>query len=52
MRILSQIRALGRNTRGSIAMRLKEGDKMACMDIMPRIMWKELDKVSDADQGR
>ncbi|XP_057505008.1 DNA gyrase subunit A, chloroplastic/mitochondrial-like [Actinidia eriantha] len=46
------IRALGRNTRGSIAMRLKEGDKMACMDIMPRIMWKELEKVSDADQGR
>nr|XP_043633899.1 DNA gyrase subunit A, chloroplastic/mitochondrial [Erigeron canadensis] len=29
------IRALGRNTRGAMAMRLKEGDRMACVDIIP-----------------
>lgn len=29
------IRARGRNTRGSAAMRLKEGDRMACVDIIP-----------------
>ncbi|CAM8961058.1 unnamed protein product [Rhodiola kirilowii] len=41
------IRALGRNTRGSIAMRLKEGDKMASVDIIPASMRKELEKTSD-----
>lgn len=46
------IRALGRNTRGSIAMRLREGDKMACVDIIPAIMWKELERGSEAGQGR
>ncbi|KAF7138936.1 hypothetical protein RHSIM_Rhsim07G0072200 [Rhododendron simsii] len=45
------IRALGRNTRGSIAMRLKEGDKMACVDIIPSIMWK-LERGSEVGQGR
>ncbi|XP_058226065.1 DNA gyrase subunit A, chloroplastic/mitochondrial [Rhododendron vialii] len=45
------IRALGRNTRGSIAMRLKEGDKMACVDIIPAIMWK-LESGSEVGQGR
>nr|GEV10474.1 DNA gyrase subunit A, chloroplastic/mitochondrial [Tanacetum cinerariifolium] len=29
------IRAQGRNTRGAAAMRLKEGDRMACVDIIP-----------------
>ncbi|KAK1410777.1 hypothetical protein QVD17_37316 [Tagetes erecta] len=29
------IRALGRNTRGAAAMRLKDGDRMACVDIIP-----------------
>ncbi|XP_024972187.1 DNA gyrase subunit A, chloroplastic/mitochondrial [Cynara cardunculus var. scolymus] len=29
------IRALGRNTRGGVAMRLREGDRMACVDIIP-----------------
>ncbi|KAI7749605.1 hypothetical protein M8C21_030118, partial [Ambrosia artemisiifolia] len=28
-------RALGRHTRGSVAMRLKEKDRMACVDIIP-----------------
>uniref|UniRef100_A0A7N0TXH3 DNA gyrase subunit A, chloroplastic/mitochondrial n=3 Tax=Kalanchoe fedtschenkoi TaxID=63787 RepID=A0A7N0TXH3_KALFE len=41
------IRALGRNTRGSIAMRLKEDDKMASMDIIPAAMHKEVAKLSD-----
>jgi hypothetical protein len=31
----TQIRPLGRNTRGAGAMKLKEGDKMAAMDIIP-----------------
>ncbi|KAF9612208.1 hypothetical protein IFM89_038630 [Coptis chinensis] len=39
-----RVRALGRNTRGSIAMRLKEGDKVACMDIIPAAMHKDLEK--------
>ncbi|XP_066365402.1 probable DNA gyrase subunit A, chloroplastic/mitochondrial isoform X1 [Miscanthus floridulus] len=30
-----KLRALGRNTRGVCAMKLKEGDKMAAMDIIP-----------------
>ncbi|XP_010246370.1 PREDICTED: DNA gyrase subunit A, chloroplastic/mitochondrial [Nelumbo nucifera] len=37
------IRAQGRNTRGAVAMRLKAGDKMACMDIIPAALWMELD---------
>lgn len=44
---LVQIRALGRNTRGSIAMRLKEADKMASVDIIPASMRKELEALSD-----
>ncbi|OMP01983.1 hypothetical protein CCACVL1_02953, partial [Corchorus capsularis] len=38
------IRALSRNTRGAIAMRLKEGDKMASMDIIPAARHKDLDQ--------
>ncbi|KAL6125462.1 hypothetical protein ACLB2K_073520 [Fragaria x ananassa] len=45
------IRALGRNTRGSVAMRLKEGDKMASVDIIPAAMWKDLKRVSEAPEG-
>lgn len=41
------IRALGRNTRGSVAMRLKGEDKMASMDIIPSSMRKDLDRVSE-----
>ncbi|KAL8529379.1 hypothetical protein ACS0TY_006703 [Phlomoides rotata] len=42
------IRALGRNTRGGIAMRLKQGDKMASMDIIPAASGKKLEKSSEA----
>ncbi|XP_048231515.1 DNA gyrase subunit A, chloroplastic/mitochondrial isoform X1 [Ricinus communis] len=39
------IRALSRNTRGGVAMRLKGGDKMASMDIIPVAMRKDLERV-------
>nr|XP_027114281.1 DNA gyrase subunit A, chloroplastic/mitochondrial-like [Coffea arabica] len=41
-----KIRALGRNTRGSVAMRLKGEDKVASMDIIPAALSKELDNLS------
>ncbi|KAL4310877.1 hypothetical protein GQ457_01G045120 [Hibiscus cannabinus] len=41
------IRALSRNTRGAIAMRLKEGDKMASMDIIPVPRHKDLNKAAE-----
>ncbi|CAN1258562.1 DNA gyrase subunit A, chloroplastic/mitochondrial [Linum perenne] len=41
------IRALSRNTRGGVAMRLKEGDKMACVDIIPAAMRKDLEKAME-----
>lgn len=37
------IRSLSRNTRGSVAMRLKDGDKMASMDIIPAALHKDLE---------
>lgn len=40
------IRALGRNTRGSVAMRLKGEDKVASMDIIPAALTNELDNLS------
>ncbi|XP_031743871.1 DNA gyrase subunit A, chloroplastic/mitochondrial isoform X3 [Cucumis sativus] len=40
------IRALGRNTRGSVAMKLKTGDKMASMDIIPAAVWNDLERNS------
>ncbi|KAL9388294.1 hypothetical protein Peur_016899 [Populus x canadensis] len=40
------IRALGRNTRGGVAMRLREGDKIASMDIIPASLQKGLEVVS------
>lgn len=45
------VRAVGRNTRGSIAMRLKEGDKMASMDIIPASMRKDLERVPEETQN-
>ncbi|CAI9102730.1 OLC1v1001048C1 [Oldenlandia corymbosa var. corymbosa] len=42
------IRALGRNTRGSIAMRLKGEDKVASMDIIPAGLRKQLDDLSES----
>ncbi|XP_021773396.1 DNA gyrase subunit A, chloroplastic/mitochondrial-like [Chenopodium quinoa] len=41
------IRSLGRNTRGTTAMKLKNGDKMASMDIIPATFRKELDQNVD-----
>nr|ABD32640.1 WD40-like [Medicago truncatula] len=41
-----QIRTLGRNTRGALAMRLKEGDRMASVDIIPAAMWNNLETIS------
>ncbi|CAK9163423.1 unnamed protein product [Ilex paraguariensis] len=46
------IRALGRNTRGSIAMKLKKEDKMASMDIIPAAMRKELERVSEGHHSQ
>ncbi|CAN0908727.1 DNA gyrase subunit A, chloroplastic/mitochondrial [Linum grandiflorum] len=41
------IRALSRNTRGGVAMRLKEGDKMASVDIIPAAMREDLEKAME-----
>lgn len=41
-----KIRTQGRNTRGAVAMRLKAGDKMASVDIIPAAMRKDFDRVS------
>ncbi|PNY03723.1 DNA gyrase subunit A chloroplastic/mitochondrial-like [Trifolium pratense] len=40
------IRTQGRNTRGALAMRLKEGDRMASVDIIPAAMWNDLETIS------
>ncbi|KAK2634403.1 hypothetical protein Ddye_029195 [Dipteronia dyeriana] len=45
------VRSLGRNTRGAVAMRLKEGDKVACMDIIPAAIRKGLEGVSKDPQS-
>ncbi|XP_051121094.1 DNA gyrase subunit A, chloroplastic/mitochondrial isoform X2 [Andrographis paniculata] len=45
------IRALGRSARGRIAMNLKEGVKMASMDIIPASFGKKLEKSSDEQQA-
>ncbi|XP_075474121.1 DNA gyrase subunit A, chloroplastic/mitochondrial-like isoform X3 [Primulina tabacum] len=37
------VRALGRNTRGAVAMRLKQGDKMASMDLITASLSKKLE---------
>ncbi|KAL3516328.1 hypothetical protein ACH5RR_023230 [Cinchona calisaya] len=46
------IRALGRNTRGSVAMRLKGEDKVASMDIIPAGLRKELDNFAESHRSR
>ncbi|KAM4100364.1 hypothetical protein ACB094_05G062800 [Castanea mollissima] len=43
------IRTQGRNTRGAAAMRLKQGDMMASMDIIPAAKLNDLKKVSEAN---
>ncbi|CAH9073353.1 unnamed protein product [Cuscuta epithymum] len=45
------IRAQGRNTRGSVAMRMKEGDKMASLDVVPAALWSGFEKISDAPES-
>ncbi|XP_050286406.1 DNA gyrase subunit A, chloroplastic/mitochondrial [Quercus robur] len=43
------IRTQGRNTRGAVAMRLKQGDMMASMDIIPAAKLNDLKKVPEAN---
>ncbi|XP_078149625.1 DNA GYRASE A [Carex rostrata] len=38
----NKLRSLGRKTRGMISMRLKEGDKVAALDVIPADMHKDL----------
>lgn len=47
-----QIRTLSRNTRGSLAMRLKNGDSMASVDIIPAAMWNNLETLSKYPDNR
>ncbi|KAJ3669364.1 hypothetical protein LUZ60_011314 [Juncus effusus] len=46
-----KLRSLGRKTRGVTAMRLKENDKMASMDIIPSEMLKDLPNMSPSSKG-
>uniref|UniRef100_A0A1D1YYY0 DNA gyrase subunit A, chloroplastic/mitochondrial n=1 Tax=Anthurium amnicola TaxID=1678845 RepID=A0A1D1YYY0_9ARAE len=48
------LRAIGRTTRGVKSMRLKEGDKMASMDIIPAAMREDLERTQDksGSQGK
>lgn len=50
--LLVQLRAFGRRTRGVISMRLKEGDKMAAMDIIPAAVQKDLQKLTESSGNR
>ncbi|XP_065617494.1 DNA gyrase subunit A, chloroplastic/mitochondrial [Quercus suber] len=43
------IRTQGRNTRGAVAMRLKQGDMMASMDIIPAAKLNDLKKVPEGN---
>ncbi|QHO04881.1 DNA gyrase subunit A/mitochondrial [Arachis hypogaea] len=44
--LCSKIRTLGRSTRGALAMRLKEGDRMASVDIIPAALWNDMENSS------
>ncbi|XP_058079755.1 DNA gyrase subunit A, chloroplastic/mitochondrial [Magnolia sinica] len=48
----STVRALKRNTRGSVAMRLRGEDKMASIDIIPAAMQKDLQRVSESHESQ
>ncbi|OAY83547.1 probable DNA gyrase subunit A, chloroplastic/mitochondrial isoform X1 [Ananas comosus] len=48
----NKLRAFGRRTRGVISMRLKEGDKMAAMDIIPAAVQKDLQKLTESSGNR
>ncbi|MED6126323.1 hypothetical protein PIB30_077374, partial [Stylosanthes scabra] len=41
--LCSKIRTLGRSTRGGLAMRLKNGDRMASVDIIPAALWNDME---------
>ncbi|KAM7268180.1 hypothetical protein ACFE04_010346 [Oxalis oulophora] len=45
------VRALSRNTRGQVAMRLKEGDKIASVDIIPASLRKDLAPAESDDSA-
>ncbi|KAL5994935.1 hypothetical protein ACLOJK_024992 [Asimina triloba] len=49
---MHDVRALGRSTRGSIAMRLKGEDKMASMDIIPASMQRDLQRISESPKSQ
>ncbi|KAI9126508.1 hypothetical protein K1719_002104 [Acacia pycnantha] len=51
MSLCSNIRTLSRNTRGALAMRLKEGDRMASVDIVPAAMWNKLENFTGAPRS-
>ncbi|KAI4370725.1 hypothetical protein MLD38_019041 [Melastoma candidum] len=46
-----EIRSQGRNTRGKIAMRLRDDDKMASMDIIPASMRDDLQATSNSSSS-
>lgn len=48
----TQIRSLSRNTRGSVAMRLKDGDRMASMDIIPAALHKDLERTPEDSHSK
>ncbi|CAA6654489.1 unnamed protein product [Spirodela intermedia] len=43
----NRLRAIGRTTRGVMSMKLREGDKMASMDIVPAAMRRDLERIRD-----
>lgn len=49
---MTQIRTQRRNTRGAAAMRLKGGDRMASVDIIPAAMRNEFGRLSEASPVR
>ncbi|WOL16199.1 DNA gyrase subunit A, chloroplastic/mitochondrial isoform X1 [Canna indica] len=48
----NKLRALGRKARGVTAMKLKEGDKMASMDVIPAATQNDLQKLSESISSR
>ncbi|PKA51188.1 DNA gyrase subunit A, chloroplastic/mitochondrial [Apostasia shenzhenica] len=48
----NMLRVLGRKTRGVTSMRLKEGDKVASMDIIPAAMQENFPRTSDVSGNR
>ncbi|KAF7803939.1 DNA gyrase subunit A, chloroplastic/mitochondrial [Senna tora] len=49
--LCSNIRTLSRNTRGALAMRLKGGDRMASVDIVPAAMRNDLQNLSESPRS-